>query len=116
MSAPQFTEATIKLEDTSDNVTEIQSYLEGFQKEIVGENVQAVPEEDTEGDNEEGTYFVDQTGQYYYQAKGESQPVMTVVPGLTEGQEESEEFIINHDTEAEENEEAEEVSLPPKSH
>lgn len=30
-------------------------------------------------DDGEGTYFVDQSGHYYYQANGESQPVMTVV-------------------------------------
>lgn len=29
----------------------------------------------------EGTYFVDQSGQYYYQASGDQQPVMTVVTG-----------------------------------
>lgn len=37
MSAP-FTENTaIKLEDNGENVTEIQSYLAGFQKEIGGD-------------------------------------------------------------------------------
>lgn len=37
MSAP-FPEATpIKLEENSENVTEIQSYLAGFQKEIGGD-------------------------------------------------------------------------------
>ena len=30
---------------------------------------------------EEGTYFVDQSGHYYYQASGDQQPVMTVVSG-----------------------------------
>lgn len=38
MSAP-FAEATpIKLEETGENVTEIQSYLAGFQKEIGGDS------------------------------------------------------------------------------
>lgn len=36
-----FTEApTIKLEETGENVTEIQSYLAGFQKEIVESTIQ----------------------------------------------------------------------------
>lgn len=38
MSVP-FTENTpIKLEENTENVTEIQSYLAGFQKEIVGDS------------------------------------------------------------------------------
>lgn len=41
MSA-QFSEGTtIKLEDTSENATEIQSYLAGFQKEIGDTNIQS---------------------------------------------------------------------------
>lgn len=41
--AAQFTENTIKLEENSENVTEIQSYLAGFQKEIGSEaNIQHV--------------------------------------------------------------------------
>lgn len=66
-------------------------------------------EENEEG--EEGTYFVDQAGHYYYQAKGEGQPVMTVMSGLGESTgEEAEEFIINAENETEV-EEGEEVSL-----
>lgn len=37
MSAP-FTENPIKLEENTENVTEIQSYLAGFQKEIGGDS------------------------------------------------------------------------------
>lgn len=37
MAAP-FTENAIKLEDSAENVTEIQSYLAGFQKEIGSES------------------------------------------------------------------------------
>jgi hypothetical protein len=35
----------------------------------------------TEEAAEEGTYFVDQSGHYYYQATSDQQPVMTVVSG-----------------------------------
>lgn len=46
------------------------------------------------GGEEGGTYFVDQSGQYYYQASGEDAPVMTQVQiqevedpdGQTEGE------------------------------
>lgn len=66
--------------------------------------------DENDGDGDEGTYFVDQAGHYYYQAKGEAQPVMTMVPGLNDsGGDEGEEFIINHENdddaiEVEENE------------
>ena len=46
------------------------------------------------GGEEGGTYFVDQAGQYYYQASGEDAPVMTPVQiqevDDTEGQVEGE--------------------------
>lgn len=113
----QFTTTQIKLEgvETSENVTEIQSYLEGFQKEIAGGEgtIQTVTGkylhllnyilinifvlskvEEADGEAEEGTYFVDQQGHYYFQAKGEAEPVMTVVPGLADD-DNGEEFIIN---------------------
>ncbi|XP_065162605.1 transcriptional repressor CTCF-like [Atheta coriaria] len=94
----QFTTTQIKLEgvETSENVTEIQSYLEGFQKEIAGGEgtIQTVTVEEADGEAEEGTYFVDQQGHYYFQAKGEAEPVMTVVPGLADD-DNGEEFIIN---------------------
>ncbi|KAJ3635239.1 hypothetical protein MTP99_008160 [Tenebrio molitor] len=111
----QFTHNPIKLEgvDSSENVTEIQSYLAGFQKEIGNDGpIQQVSGEDNEGETEEGTYFVDQAGLYYYQAKGDSQPVMTVMTGLPEsGGDEGEEFIINpHNEEEMEVEEGEEES------
>lgn len=38
MSAPFAENPPIKLEETSENVTEIQSYLAGFQKEIGGDS------------------------------------------------------------------------------
>lgn len=58
--------------------------------------------DENEGENEEGTYFVDQAGHYYYQAKGDSQPVMTVVPNLNDsGADDGEEFIINQENDEE---------------
>lgn len=66
-----------------------------------------------ENEEEEGTYFVDQAGHYYYQAKGETQPVMTMVPGLSDaGTEEGEEFIINQENDEEgAEEEGEDVKI-----
>lgn len=138
----QFSTNEIKLEgvDSSENVTEIQSYLEGFQKEIEGTDAPVQPIarmfnllkgfcfkfcniififleadcEENDGEPEEGTYFVDQAGHYYYQSNGgDTQRVMTVMPNLNEsgaGSEEAEEFIINQDND-EEGEVADEVNL-----
>lgn len=108
--------STIKLEAGQESVTEIQTYLETFNKEIEGQgeqlqhvqckflkdvtvafiilsfcpscptyfiynnsciSVQQV--EGLSGGENGGTYFVDQTGQYYFQANGEDTPVMTQV-------------------------------------
>lgn len=67
--------------------------------------------DENDGDGEEGTYFVDQAGHYYYQAKGESQPVMTI-SGINDADgAEGEEFIINPENDEDGAEEdAEEVS------
>ncbi|XP_025162302.1 transcriptional repressor CTCF isoform X5 [Harpegnathos saltator] len=77
--------ATIKLEDGQESVTEIQTYLETFNKEIEGgqgeqlQHVQLQQVEGLSGGEEGGTYFVDQSGQYYYQANSDETPVMTQV-------------------------------------
>ncbi|XP_024884026.1 transcriptional repressor CTCF-like isoform X4 [Temnothorax curvispinosus] len=77
--------ATIKLEEGQESVTEIQTYLETFNKEIEGgqgeqlQHVQLQQVEGLSGGEEGGTYFVDQTGQYYYQANSDEPPVMTQV-------------------------------------
>lgn len=103
--------ATIKLEEGQESVTEIQTYLETFNKEIEGgqgEQLQHVQRqyllqqffyrrfycierysicifivvqqvEGLSGGEEGGTYFVDQSGQYYYQANSDEPPVMTQV-------------------------------------
>ncbi|CAG9839353.1 unnamed protein product [Diabrotica balteata] len=110
MSATFSEPPTIKLEETSENVTEIQSYLEGFQKEIVGDSTvqpsSGSEEQEVENEQEEGTYFVDQAGHYYYQAKGQTQPVMTVVPTIAASGD-ADEYVINQDND-EEGEEGEE--------
>ncbi|XP_019766360.1 transcriptional repressor CTCF isoform X2 [Dendroctonus ponderosae] len=99
----EYMDTTVKLEDSSENVTEIQSYLAGFQKEIGDSNLPSGTGAEVDGDGEEGTYFVDQAGHYYFQAKGETQPVMTVMSSLpqqsAEDEDDEEEFIINHDKE-----------------
>lgn len=66
--------------------------------------------EENDGDGEEGTYFVDQAGHYYFQAKGDSQPVMTVLPGLTSASGTDGSFVLNQENE-EDAEEGEEVGL-----
>ncbi|EFN63687.1 hypothetical protein EAG_13551 [Camponotus floridanus] len=76
--------ATIKLEEEQESVTEIQTYLETFNKEIEGGqgeqlHVQLQQVEGLSGGEEGGTYFVDQSGQYYYQANSDEPPVMTQV-------------------------------------
>lgn len=123
--ATQFTPSQIKLEatDSGENITEIQNYLDTFNKEIEGGDgtatISAVagqlhqlckintyrnilflhtgdPEADDGEDGEEGTYFIDQSGHYYYQASSDQQPVMAVVSGTGD---DDEEFVINPDTE-----------------
>ncbi|XP_014614149.1 PREDICTED: transcriptional repressor CTCFL-like isoform X3 [Polistes canadensis] len=77
--------ATIKLEEGQESVREIQTYLETFNKEIeVGQveqpqHVELHQVEGLSGGEEGGTYFIDQTGQYYYQANSDETPVMTQV-------------------------------------
>ncbi|XP_014215902.1 transcriptional repressor CTCF [Copidosoma floridanum] len=90
---------TIKVEGApQESVTEIQTYLETFNKEIEGgqgEQIQHVQLQQVEGltTDDGGTYFVDQTGQYYYQASGEDHPVLTQVQiqEVNEGDENNEE-------------------------
>nr|CAD7594682.1 unnamed protein product [Timema genevievae] len=84
-------ERSIKMEGQeeagTETITEIQNYLETFNKEIQSgdqtvQHVTEVQQVVTSDENaEEGTYFVDQSGHYYYQANADSQPVMTVVSG-----------------------------------
>ncbi|KAF7992202.1 hypothetical protein HCN44_001527 [Aphidius gifuensis] len=74
---------TIKLEENQESVTEIQSYIQTF-KEIEGAQDEQLhhvlePVEGITGDEEGGSYFVDETGQYYYQSNSDDPPVMAQV-------------------------------------
>lgn len=53
--------------------------------------------DENDGETEEGTYFVDQAGHYYFQAKGDTQPVMTVLPGLTNSSGSEGPFVLNQE-------------------
>lgn len=90
MAAPP-TEVMIKMEGT-----EIQSYLESFNKEIgevenEAESQNNEEEEEDDDDEDGGCYFVDQSGNYYYQATKDSEPVLTTAPPDAEIEEEEEE-------------------------
>ncbi|XP_070170306.1 transcriptional repressor CTCFL isoform X1 [Polyergus mexicanus] len=100
--------ATIKLEEGQESVTEIQTYLETFNKEIEGGqgeqlHVQLQQVEGLSGGEEGGTYFVDQSGQYYYQANSDEPPVMSELEnaeGDEDGQvatNENSQVVINSD-------------------
>lgn len=70
-------EVEIKIESN-----ELQSYLETFNKEIDTDSTLAVIQNTGEDEEEEdeGTYFIDQTGNYYFQATKDSEPVLTSPP------------------------------------
>lgn len=93
MSAGKLSDLQIKMEGT-----ELQTYLESFNKEIEGgdqQTITVVQAEESEGDDdgETGTYFVDQTGNYYYQATKDSEPILTAPP-----EDEDEPQFISGDT------------------
>lgn len=77
-------EIEVKLEGN-----ELQSYLETFNKEIegnhaVGENVEE-EEEIVSGEEEDGDqYFVDSSGNYYFQGKNDKIPRLTKNPNLAQ--------------------------------
>ncbi|KAG4073908.1 hypothetical protein HA402_014113 [Bradysia odoriphaga] len=118
-------EIQVKLEGN-----ELQSYLETFNKEIEGNDSQAAAENEDEeevlsGEEEDGDqYFVDSSGNYYFQGKNDKVPRLTKNPNLVqdddepetnEGQEESAEvsyvFIMDENEEKieEEDEEGQKV-------
>ncbi|XP_060534733.1 transcriptional repressor CTCF-like [Cylas formicarius] len=111
----QFSESAVKLEDTSENVTEIQSYLAGFQKEIGDSSIQQGSDEH-DGDGDEGTYFVDQAGHYYFQAKGGAQPVLTMMPDLPEHHqaagEDGDEYVVNQENAGPDGDDDDEPPVP----
>jgi len=89
--AVKMSDTQIKLEQSSqevsgETITDIQNYLNTFNKEIGGDNVvQQVGDEipGDQGPDESATYFVDQAGHYYYQTgTADGQQVMTVVSGI----------------------------------
>ncbi|XP_063241559.1 transcriptional repressor CTCFL-like isoform X2 [Bacillus rossius redtenbacheri] len=75
----------IKMEgQESETITDIQNYLETFNKEIQSgdhtvQQLTEVHQVGSDDNQDEGTYFVDQSGHYYYQANSDQPPVMTVV-------------------------------------
>ncbi|XP_059612710.1 uncharacterized protein LOC132259176, partial [Phlebotomus argentipes] len=105
LALPQFrmsnANVSIKLEGS-----EIQSYLESFNKEIdstAGPSSVPVSETETitiirgeeaesggEDEDDTGTYFIDSSGNYYYQATKESEPVLTSPPDFLTDDEEKE--------------------------
>lgn len=91
-------EVEIKIESN-----ELQSYLETFNKEIDTEStiavIQNAGDEEEEGEEDEGTYFIDQTGNYYYQATKDSEPVLTSPPEGIEADEDDDNDIENETTE-----------------
>lgn len=68
----------IKQDPDDDVVTDAASEAdEGLDGDVVEEEEDS--DEDSD-DSDEGTYFIDQTGNYYYQATPESEPVLTTPP------------------------------------
>lgn len=83
---------------------QLHSYLENFNKDLENNGqtitvIQADGSNDME-DDEGGTYFVDQSGNYYFQADKNSQPVLTDPPdgeGIQYIVEEDENILGSHD-------------------
>lgn len=92
---------TTRLSEIKLEGNELQSYLETFNKDLEGNGQQTITLVQTTEDNdedEEGTYFVDQSGNYYYQATKDSEPVLTEPP---DG--ENIQFIVEEDDNSIEN-------------
>lgn len=87
---------TARLNEIKLEGNELQSYLETFNKDLEGNSSQTITliQETDENDEEmdEGTYFVDQAGNYYYQATKDSEPVLTEPPD-----DENIQFIVEDD-------------------
>ncbi|XP_014290440.1 transcriptional repressor CTCFL [Halyomorpha halys] len=90
-----------------ETITDIQNYLETFNKEIEGgdsvnsqigikfETSEVTGEVAEVDGGESGAYYIDQaTGQYYYESRSEDgQRVMTVVPGIPESHAVEDQFV-----------------------
>lgn len=78
---------TTRLSDIKLEGNELQTYLDNFNKDLEGTGPQTITliqtstgDNDADDDEEEGTYFVDQSGNYYYQATKDSEPVLAEPP------------------------------------
>lgn len=76
---------TTRLNEIKLEGDELQSYLDTFNKDLDGNPqtitvIQAEGDNDIEDDEDGGTYFVDQSGNYYYQADKNLQPVLSDPP------------------------------------
>lgn len=77
---------TTRLHRTKLEGNEFQSYFDGKTEQLNDTN--------TMDDTDEGTYFVDESGNYYYQATKDSEPVLTEPPDGDNIQ-----FIVEEDDE-----------------
>lgn len=75
---------TTRLNEIKLEGNEIQSYLETFQSNLDGNDQQTITliqeADENDEEEEEGTYFVDQSGNYYYQGSKDSEPVLAEPP------------------------------------
>lgn len=75
---------TTRLNEIKLEGNEIQSYLETFQSNLDGNDQQTITliqeADENDEEEEEGTYFVDQAGNYYYQGSKDSEPVLAEPP------------------------------------
>lgn len=109
---------TTRLVEVKLEGNELNSYLETFDKDLQGNNQQSIAllqtnSTDTMDDTEEGTYFVDESGNYYYQATKDSEPVLTEPPDGDNIQ-----FIVEEDDEnsaGEENLDVEQATVSTKT-
>lgn len=90
---------TTRLREVKLEGNELHSYLDTFDKDFEENSQQTIAliqtnDTDTMDDTEEGTYFVDESGNYYYQATKDSEPVLTEPPDGDNIQ-----FIVEEDDE-----------------
>lgn len=75
---------TTRLNEIKLEGNELQSYLDTFNKDLDGNGQQTITliqeADENDEEEEEGTYFVDQAGNYYYQATKDSEPILTEPP------------------------------------
>lgn len=107
---------TSKLEDYKtkiENANELQNYLESFNKEIEdgSQIIQVIQDDENDDEDDEGgTYFVDQSGNYYYQVSKDSEPILTNPPENLDEFEHEEEDEDDEDEKDDDDEEEEAAS------